>query len=1525
MTPMLHPPLPNTVNPKMLYQTLAKFLTAVAIGFFLAWPYADAADPIKIIFLGDQGHHRPADFAGRVAPVLKAQGIDIEYTEDMNVLSDERLKSFDGLLVYANIDKISNDQEAALLRFVESGKGFIPIHCATYCFRNSDAYVALCGAQFKSHGGEVFETAIVAPEHPIMKGFTSFQSWDETYVHTKHNEKDRVVLEVRRQGKQAEGKTEEPWTWIRTQGKGRVFYTAWGHDARTWAQPGFHNLLERGIRWAVGSDPTLAGDYVEVASSSIDSFPTPKLTAPRTDVKPFTYAEVGAKIPNYTVTTKWGTQGAPLTTMQEPLPADESIKHYITPEQFAPSLWVSEPQLQGKPIAMNWDEQGRLWICETVDYPNELQPEGAGRDRIRICEDTDHDGRADKFTVFAEKLSIPTTLEFYRGGAIVQDGQKTVYMKDVDGDNVADLRQELITGWALGDTHGGVSNFQYGADNWFWAMQGYNASTPVINGQTQQGFKMGFWRFRIESGKSDETAPVTALAGTKVDASLFASHTIRVRELEFVRATSNNTWGLGMSEEGLIFGSTANGNPSNFMPIPNRFYERVKGWSPATLKMISDTYKFAPATDKIRQVDWHGGYTAGAGHALYTARKYPKSWWNRLAFVCEPTGHLVGAFVLNRNGADYKSTSPFNLVASDDEWAAPIMAEVGPDGNMWVLDWYNFIVQHNPTPKGFETGKGNAYHSDLRDKKHGRVYRVVYEGTQESTGDAAKLAEAIAARGLAKASRAELVQTLAHPTMRWRLIAQRLLIEQAAQDSTTIDSILKLVSEQNVDLVGISAGAMHGLRTLQGLGLVDEANPKVWAAVTKALSSSVPGVRLAAIQVVPPTEQSGRLIVQAGLTKDADLQVRLAALLQLSNISETKPGVIAKALSQIEESTLADSWLLDAWTSAAAANANSVLALLLRDSNPWSPVFAQRVEIVAGHLARSRPSASQLDGLLAELSNASNEKVVVILQGLERGWPSDHSITIADATSQRLGIVLEKLPLNGKSLLVLLAENWGASALQGQIATVNRELLSVSMNSSQDPKQRIEAAKLMVVMQPNESSIIDKLASTVTPQLSPELVVGFLNAMRTSRSERVATAILELVPSLTPDAKEVALRVLMARPESTLTMLAAIQDGKLAMNDLPLDQRQALRDHPNPKVREIALSVMKSGGGIPNANRAKLVEDWQTVCEQKGDSARGKLLYTKHCALCHQHNGEGQNIGPDLTGMAVHPKHELLTHILDPNRSVEGNFRIYSVLTTDGVVLNGMLAGESRTSIELIDSQGKRQVIQREDIEEFNASRKSLMPEGFESQMDRDGMKDLLEFLSTKGKYLPLPLAKVTTAISTKGLFSDRDNGPDRMIFEDWKAKTFESVPFALIDPQDKRISNIILLNGPNGPLPPKMPKSVTIPCNTSAKSIHFLSGVSGWGYPASKKESVSMIVRLKYEDGQVEDHPLLNGVHFADYIRRVDVPGSKFVANLGTQQIRYLKVDPKRDATIKEVELVKGPDASAPIVMAITLETLTH
>lgn len=183
----------------------------------------------------------------QLQPVLADRGIDLVYTERLADLEPRSLAAYDALAVCANIGELPQAAEAAILEFVRGGKGLVPLHCASACFRHSAAWIDLVGDQFQKHGTGEFRTVNLVPDHPVMQGFNGFTSWDETYVHTKHNPRGRTVLEER-----VEGDHHEPWTWGRQEGKGRVFYTAWGHDERTWGHPGFHNLVERGIRFAAG-------------------------------------------------------------------------------------------------------------------------------------------------------------------------------------------------------------------------------------------------------------------------------------------------------------------------------------------------------------------------------------------------------------------------------------------------------------------------------------------------------------------------------------------------------------------------------------------------------------------------------------------------------------------------------------------------------------------------------------------------------------------------------------------------------------------------------------------------------------------------------------------------------------------------------------------------------------------------------------------------------------------------------------------------------------------------------------------------------------------------------------------------------------------------------------------------------------------------------------------------------------------------------------------------------------------------
>lgn len=1443
-------------------RTLPLLLAGLAVLVPAPAPAADPK-PLKVLFLGDNGHHKPAERYRQLAAALAPRKIDLVYTDKPDALSAKTLAGYDGLVVYANIDAITPAQEEALLEFVASGKGFIPLHCASYCFRNSDKYVALVGAQFARHGTGVFRVTPAVKDHPITKDYAGFESWDETYVHTRHNEKDRTVLEYRegRDGK-------EPWTWVRTHGNGRVFYTAWGHDERTFGHPGFQNLVERGIRWACGDDPGVVPAFAD----------KPEMVGPSKDVKPFEYVE--ARIPFYPAGGRGS--GEPINKMQKPLPPGESAKHYQHPAGLEMKLFASEPNFGGKPIAMSWDERGRLWVCVTVDYPNEMRPEGEGRDRILVCEDTDGDGVADKFTEFADKLSIPTGLAFAHGGVVVHQAPHTLFLKDTDGDGRANVRTVLFTGWGTGDTHAGPSNLRYGPDGWYYGMVGYSGFNGVVAGERFR-FGQGFYRFKVEA---DERA------GAKVT------------KLEFLRGTNNNSWGVGFSEDGLLFGSTANGCPSVFLGIPNRYYERVRGWSSSVLPSIAASNQFHPITNKVRQVDWHGGFTAAAGHALYTARAYPKQYWNRTAFVSDPTGHLTATLLLQPNGTDFVARYGWNLVAGDDEWQAPIAAEVGPDGNVWVIDWYNIIVQHNPTPQGFKTGKGAAYETELRDKKLGRIYRLVPSGQKADPLD------------LSKADLPQLIAALKHPTMLWRQHAQRLLTEKRATGS--VHELNRLVADRSVDEIGLNVGALHAIWTMATFGDLTYKTGSVADGLKAGMSHPSAAVRRAAVLAAARAPGAGTLIRSDELLRDPDPQVRLATLLALADLPADPAvgGRVADALARPEN--LDDRWLPDALTAAAAAHDLSFLSAVATRKLP--PKAYPVVAVVAEHLARRAPE-NGADDIVRTLAAADPALAETVVGALAKGWPRGKKTTLTPESEKVLAGLVAKLPAGAKGQLVKLAAAWGSTAFDKYSAEIAESLAADVANEKLSDERRVAAARQLIEFRPADAKLLESVLDAITLRSSPSLATGLVEAVGASTADAVGPALAKRYPAWPPSTRMAALRVLLARPEPTKALLDAAEKGTIPVGELTLDQKQALAAHPDSAIATRAKALLAKGGGLPSPDRQKVIDELLPVVKQTGDAAAGKLMYTKHCSACHQHGGEGTKIGPDLTGMAVHPKEELVVHILDPSRSVEGNFRLYQVALNDGKVLNGMLASETKTSVELIDAQAKRHVLLREDIDSLTASTKSLMPDGFEKQMTPKELTDLLEFLTKRGKYLPVPLDKAATVVSTKGMFYREDATAERLVFPDWKTKTVDGVPFVLIDPQGDKVRNVILLNGPAGDVSRKMPKSAAVTVNSAAKAIHILGGVSGWGYPLGEKGSVSLIVRLVYADGKAEEHPLKNGEHLADYIRRVDVPGSKFAFDLSGRQVRYLSVTPKRPDVIKQIEFVKGTDQTAPVVVAVTVE----
>lgn len=861
-----------------------------------ATPAIEASRRAEVLFLGNIGrHHDSGKYAPWLAIELFKSGINLTYTTDPNDLNDGNLAKYDGLIIYANHDSIAPSQEAALKSFVENGKGLIPLHSASGCFMNSEWYIKAIGGQFASHGNGSFTTRIVKPDHLAMKGISEFTTTDETYVHQKLNPDIQVLME------RVEGVKKEPYTWVRNEGKGRVFYTAYGHDDTTWKNGNFLKLVKNGVLWALGDE--VKGKIAN-------------LKIPDVSIYPDTIANFAARhiVPK----------------IQEGLTATESMKLIQVPADFEIQLFAADPDITN-PIAMSWDEKGRLWIVESVDYPNTFtETDGAANDRIKICEDTNGDGKADKFTVFADSLNIPTSLVFANGGVIISQAPNMVFLKDTNGDDKADFQEILSTGWGKNDTHAGPSNLQYGFDNKIWGVVGYAGFKGQMNG-AETRFGQGVYRFSPDG-----------------------------KDFQYLATTSNNTWGLGFTEDNNVFISTANNTHSAFYSMPASYMNRKFAGSDLTpVQKIDGHYDLHAMIPNLRQVDVIGGFTAAAGHHFYTARSFPEHYWNRVAFVTEPTVKLIHEAIVEKDGAGFKEKDGWNFLASSDEWVGPVQAQVGPDGAVWVADWYNFVIQHNtfvPSQSPTEyilpltladqkSGQGNALETNLRDLDRGRIYRVVYKKAKTYTPPL-----------LSKDNVSGMVDALRSDNMFWRLTAQRLLVEK--KDLASIPGLLKLISDKRVDKIGLNGPAVNALWTLHGMDVLSGSNKEAIDAVTVALSHPAAGVRKAAVEVLPNNGHTVHLIQQSGILNDSNLNTRMAAVLVLAGLPPSKniAGIVYDASKK--EDNGKDKWLAQAWLATAMNNRAEFLSLAKEKNDRLADAsFGRRMlDVVNKNIDEPEPS-----------------------------------------------------------------------------------------------------------------------------------------------------------------------------------------------------------------------------------------------------------------------------------------------------------------------------------------------------------------------------------------------------------------------------------------------------------------------------------------------------------------------------------------------------------------------------------------
>src|SRR5699024_6510241 len=379
----------------------------------------------EVLFLG-YGVDNVTSYANWTGIELFKSGINLTYTEDFDDLNLDYLKKYDGLVLFVDGKELSQDQDQAIKKFVEEGKGLAVFNSTANSFKGSAWLNEYISNGYTESDKEDIDITLEDSTFLDPNYIEDFTVQGEGY-RFEGIPSDADVLAT------ADG--DQGYVWTKNAGSGKVFYSALGKEEGTWKNINFLRMIRQGVWWSLN-------DKVKGLVEELD---IPHVSIYGDTISDFT---AWHDVPN----------------MQEPLSPEESMKLTQKPVDFEVKLFASEPDIVN-PIAMNWDEKGRLWVIETTDYPNNFVKEGEkGNDKITICEDTNGDGVADKFTVFADELNIATSLTFVNDGVLVATAPYFIFLKDTDGDGVADVRDTIMTGWSKNDTHAGPSNLQYGFD-----------------------------------------------------------------------------------------------------------------------------------------------------------------------------------------------------------------------------------------------------------------------------------------------------------------------------------------------------------------------------------------------------------------------------------------------------------------------------------------------------------------------------------------------------------------------------------------------------------------------------------------------------------------------------------------------------------------------------------------------------------------------------------------------------------------------------------------------------------------------------------------------------------------------------------------------------------------------------------------------------------------------------------------------------------------------------------------------------
>ena len=918
-------------------------------------------------------------------------------------------------------------------------------------------------------------------------------------------------------------------------------------------------------------------------------------------------------------------------------------------------LAAAEPMVLD-PVAIDWDAKGRLWVAEMRDFPSGLHDTGAPGGRVSVLEDTNGDGRYDKSVVFLDRVRYPTGIMTWRDGAIVSAGPDVIFARDTNGDGVADVRKVLLSGFSPANEQWLVNSPTWGLDGWVYGASSVENDTIEVVGAGRKVSLGGRdFRFKPDGRAFESAAGRTQHGRTRDDWGNW-----------FGNDSTSLIWHYPLAEE------YVRRNP--FVAPPPPAVNIVKGDDPYRLFPVSRTitrFNEPAAANRV---------TGACSPAIYRDDLLGRQYAGN-AFVCEPVHNVVRRLVVAPDGVTFSAQRPEaerqrEFLSSADNWFRPVQVKTGPDGALWVVDMYRYVVEH---PRWVMPDRLKTLDTRAGEDR-GRIYRVVSRSAKP--------------RPPVKVS-ADPIAAMRSRNGALRDIAHREILHRREQLGPQAAETLRAIAGSFYSWPAARVQAMYALDAIDGLA-PDQ--------LEVLLRDPEPQVRRHAVRLSEPWLTESALVVEAleDLIADNDATVRYQLALSLGTWDDPKAAVLLGRMTAARSgASIEDPWFRAAVVCSARGRAVDVLETLVGYVSDSAP----RAELV-----RSLAATAAGDGDAAQLQRMLS----IIL-------PS--AVALPDATDfGRVADVLDVLERGGHGKVA--AGSPDISRRLARVIETAREVVRTAGDGAHD------AARLLARDPQRRAEDLRVIDSALNSESPPRLQAAAIRELTRSPDPLGPKLLFARWRQLQPPQRWDALDGLLARAEGVDAVTKAMEAGTILPDDIGPAHRARLLQHADDGgARTAAARMLGAGGNAGGAERAAVVERFKPALEIRGDAAVGGQIFLKTCATCHFFKGQGHAVGPDLSALTDRSAPALLTAILHPSAAIDGRYLYYVVETADGRTLTGLVTDETANSLTVLQPNAVRDVVLRKDIKSIRATKQSMMPDGLETGLTPADVAGLIRYI----------------------------------------------------------------------------------------------------------------------------------------------------------------------------------------------------